>query len=305
MTTKHIPVLADEVVEMLKCRQGGVFLDCTLGGGGHTKLILESSEENWVYGIDRDTRALERTRQRLQPFGDRVCFLHGPFSQAEDLVGAVKFDGILADLGMSTDQLFEGRGFSFSDIDLDMRMDPTQGITAREILDTYGERDLYKVLVTGGVGGEAKAIARFLVNKRPFATARELSDAVSAAGLGKDRSSGRHAATVVFQALRMAVNNEVSEIEKLMEGASRLTKPGGRLAVITFHSLEDKLVTNRMREWESRGTYPASWRGKREGVSLGKVVTRKPIVPSDGEVEKNPASRSARLRVFEFDQIKN
>lgn len=300
MATRHVPVLAEEVIETLRAGSGGMFLDCTLGGGGHSELLLEASTENWVYAIDRDADAVTRASERLHKFGERVHLFHGPFSEVENFVGQNKFDGVLADLGMSTDQLYEGRGFSFSDSTLDMRMDSTQGITAAEIVNSYEERALFLLLAEGGVGGDAKSIARFIAKRRPFNTARELSDAISSAGLGKDRSSGRHAATVVFQALRMAVNSEVSEIETMMESVCRIVKPGARFAVITFHSLEDKLVTGRMREWASRGTYPASWRGVRTGSPLGKVVTKKPIVPSDAEIDRNPASRSARLRVFEF-----
>jgi 16S rRNA (cytosine1402-N4)-methyltransferase len=205
---------------------------------------------------------------------------------------------------MSTDQLREGRGFSFADAEaLDMRMnDEGAGMTAAEFVNTSSERDIYVALAEGGVGATARAIASILVRERPFESAVQLAEVIRMSHLGKRSESKVHPATVVFQALRMKVNREREEIEALLDAAPRLVKSGGRLAVITFHSVEDKLVTNRMRRWESAGSYPASWRGSRTEKRLGRVVSRKPIVPNEEERLRNPASRSARLRVFEFDQ---
>jgi 16S rRNA (cytosine1402-N4)-methyltransferase len=227
--------------------------------------------------------------------------VHTPYSDVLQQVSFRGFDGVLADLGMSTDQLREERGFSFADRSaLDMRMDETTGISAREFLNTAAERDIYIALARGGVGTTARQLARVLVSKRPFENALELAEVVRGSQLGKRAVSRVHPATVVFQALRMHVNQELQEIEKLLEVVPVLAKKGGKLAVITFHSLEDRLVANTMRGWESAGTYPASWRGPRDQKRIGVVSPKKPIVPSDEEVSRNAASRSARLRVFEF-----
>jgi 16S rRNA (cytosine1402-N4)-methyltransferase len=293
-----------EVVREIGAERGGLFLDCTLGGGGHTRAILDAHPDAWVVALDRDQRALDRARGWAGSYGDRLELMHAPFSQISKLRLHRAFDGVLADLGMSTDQLREGRGFSFADEDaLDMRMDESAGGTARELLNTLSERDLFIVLAQGGVGKNARSIARALLAARPFESARQVAEVVRQSQFGKRSGSGVHPATVVFQALRMAVNRELEEIEALLAAVPSVIKRGARLAVITFHSIEDKVVTNKMRAWESAGTYPASWRGARTERRLGSVVHRKAIEPSDSEVERNPASRSARLRVFEFEDV--
>jgi 16S rRNA (cytosine1402-N4)-methyltransferase len=298
----HIPVLLQEVLEQLRARRGGMFLDCTFGGGGHTRAILDASPESWVVAIDRDARALARAEAWAPRYGERLTLLHGPFSQVLTRLGATKFDGILADLGMSTDQLKEGRGFSFADDgSLDMRMDESAPVTAQEFLNSAPEREIYLALAEGGVGASARQLARILVQERPFSSAQHLADVVRGSSLGKRNQSKVHPATVVFQALRMKVNQEREEIEGLMRCVPDLVKgAGSRLGVITFHSVEDTLVVREMRRWESAGSYPASWRGARSGKRLGQLAPRKPICPSEEEVRVNPASRSARLRVFEF-----
>jgi 16S rRNA (cytosine1402-N4)-methyltransferase len=298
----HVPVLLREVVEQLQAERGGMFLDCTFGGGGHTRAILESSPDSWVVALDRDRRALERGSAWAHQYGDRLTLVQAPFSQARDVVGATRFDGVLADLGMSTDQLREGRGFSFTDEGaLDMRMDEGGGLTAQEFVNTASERDLYLTLAEGGVGQSARQLARMLIGRRPFESARQLAEVVRSSFLGKKGPSKVHPATVVFQALRMKINREREEIEDLMAAAPELVKgAGSRLAVITFHSIEDTLVAREMRSWESAGSYPASWRGSRTEKQIGRCVSRKPVCPDESEVQRNPASRSARLRVFEF-----
>ncbi|MFO0417531.1 MAG: 16S rRNA (cytosine(1402)-N(4))-methyltransferase RsmH, partial [Pseudomonadota bacterium] len=197
-----------------------------------------------------------------------------------------------------------GRGFSFSDADaLDMRMDEHSGVSARDFLNTASERELFIALAEGGVGTTARQLARALIAARPFENAKQLADLVKSSSLGKRSASKVHPATVVFQALRMRVNREREEIEALMRSAPNVVKShGSRLAVITFHSIEDTLVAREMRRWEAAGSYPASWRGARDEKRIGRVWPRKPVCPSDDEVERNPASRSARLRVFEFGE---
>lgn len=298
---QHIPVMVAEVLTLLRAAEGGVFLDCTFGGGGHTQAILDANPNSWVVAFDRDARALERGARWAPRYGSRLELRHAPFSQLSTLVGTQRFDGILADLGMSTDQLREGRGFSFADTAaLDMRMDEGDGESAADFINTSTERDIYLALARGGVGAEARAIARSLVRARPFGSAQQLAEVVRQSHLGKRSASKVHPATVVFQALRMQVNRELDEIEKLLDAAPELVKPGGRLVVLTFHSIEDRVVTNRMRGWGSSGSYPSSWRGPRTERSRGQVVVRKAVVPSAEEVVVNPAARSARLRAFEF-----
>jgi 16S rRNA (cytosine1402-N4)-methyltransferase len=300
----HVPVLLREVVEQLQAEKGGMFLDCTFGGGGHTRALLEASPDTWVVALDRDGRALERASSWSHEYGERLKLIRCPFSCAAEEVGFTKFDGILADLGMSTDQLHEGRGFSFSDEGpLDMRMDERAPTTAQDFLNTASEREIYLALAEGGVGSTARPLARTLVSRRPFESAKQLAEVVRQSQLGKKSGSKVHPATVVFQALRMKINREREEIEALLSAAPRLVKgAGARLAVITFHSLEDTLVAREMRRWESAGSYPASWRGVRDQRQLGKVYPKKPVCPTDEEVKRNPASRSARLRVFEFGE---
>lgn len=297
----HVPVMLNEVIEALGAGEGGMFLDCTFGGGGHTRGLLDANPNNMVVALDRDSRAIERGRRWAGTYGDRLELIHTPFSGASAVVSQHVFDGILADLGMSTDQLVEGRGFSFADQGaLDMRMDESEGVTAAEFVNSAAERDIFLALAEGGVGKNARAIARTLVFHRPFESAKALADAIKGSQLGKRSESKVHPATVVFQALRMKVNSELKEIEDLMESAPQVAKPGGKLAVITFHSIEDQAVANRMRKWESAGSYPANWRGIRAEKRIGRVVNRKAIVPTDDEIDRNPASRSARLRVFQF-----
>lgn len=298
----HVPVLLAEVLDFLRADRGGLFLDCTFGGGGHTRAILDASPESWVVALDRDVRALERGSRWASQYGDRLKLLHAPFSQIQEVVCGARFDGVLADLGMSTDQLREGRGFSFADDGiLDMRMNEEEGVTAQEFVNTASERDLFMAFAEGGVGSSARQLARFIKDHRPFQSAKHLADVVKSSHLGKKGASKVHPATVVFQALRMKINGEREEIQGLMSSAPHVVKgAGARLAIITFHSIEDTLVAREMRRWESAGSYPASWRGARTEQQLGRCVSRKPVCPSVEELERNPASRSARLRVFEF-----
>ena len=299
----HVPVMLNEVIEALGARGGGMFLDCTFGGGGHTRAILDASPDSWVVAMDRDARALERGSRWASAYGDRLDLVHAPFSKVAEAASGRVFDGVLADLGMSTDQLVEGRGFSFADTGpLDMRMDESAGMTAADFVNTSSEREIFLALAEGGVGKNARAIARTLVFHRPFTSPKALADAVKASQLGKRSQSHVHPATVVFQALRMHINDELGEVKKLLDAAPSVTKQGGKLAVITFHSVEDRAVASRMREWESAGSYPANWRGIRAEKRIGRVVNKGAEKPSDEEVSRNPASRSARLRVFQFGE---
>jgi 16S rRNA (cytosine1402-N4)-methyltransferase len=318
-TTIHYSVLKDEVIEQLaRCRQGTDahqcrFLDCTLGGAGHTEALLEALPDCTVIACDRDNRAIERAEKKLSEkfSSDRWKLIHTAFSQVEDSLSddEKNFDGMLVDLGLSTDQIKENRGFSFRDEDsLDMRMDESIGITAADIVNDSSEKDLLRILRRGGAEKEAFSATKAIVEHRPFKSTAALSEVVSNAlqwleRKKKQQRSNYHiktnAATVVLQAIRIEVNKEFEEIDAMLDAAPRLVKKGGRLGVITFHSLEDKLVTKRMRAWAQGNTAPA-YLGIIDRGSKGRFITSQPIVPSEKEIEINPASRSARLRVFEF-----
>jgi 16S rRNA (cytosine1402-N4)-methyltransferase len=298
----HISVLRDEVIGMLRAEQGGTFLDCTLGGGGHTAAILAASEDANVFALDRDQAALDRSSWISERYQGKFTAKHGSFSAASSFYQEKKFDGILADLGLSTDQLHEERGFSFNDHSaLDMRMDCSQGESVAELLERVSAQELYVILRQGGVGPEARSVAAALLRNKPFKSTRELAALLQELPALRAKKKKTHPATVVFQALRIAVNREIEEIETFMHQVPQMIKPGGRLAVITFHSLEDRLVTHQMRAWENQGSAPAGYRGAAREPKLGRVLTRKPITPNEKEIERNPASRSAQLRVFEFE----
>jgi len=299
--TRHIPVLFDQVLSFLRASEGGRFLDCTLGGGGHTEGILKANPENRVVAADRDVRAIERAHRRLASFGERVELRQLNFQELSGALHGERFTGMLADLGISTDQLFEERGFSFKDdTPLDMRMDESQPVSAHQLVNDLPERELYIVLREGGVGPEAKQVASAIVRARPVGTTRQLAELVATVLRGKHREKQVHPATVVFQALRMKVNEERAQIEALLDSAPALVSAGGRFVVITFHAIEDKVVTQRMRAWQQGGEFSAVMPGARPARALGKMVEKKAVAPDDSEGERNPSARSARLRIFEF-----
>jgi 16S rRNA (cytosine1402-N4)-methyltransferase len=285
----HTSVLLDEVLEALEPRGGIGFrsLDCTLGAGGHAAGLLErSSPDGQLVGLDADPGALELARARLAPFGERVRLVQRNFGE----LGALELEpmnAIVFDLGLSSMQLESGgRGFSFRfDEPLDMRFDPeSNGPTAAELLNTLPEAELERVLREYGEEPRARRVAREVVRRRPMARTGELVAAVGAA-LGPAR--GRiHPATRTFQALRIAVNDELATLETGLDAAVGLLRPGGRMAVISFHSLEDRIVKWRFRGWAEQGS--------------ARVVTRKPLVPSRTEAVANPRARSAKLRVLEW-----
>jgi 16S rRNA (cytosine1402-N4)-methyltransferase len=303
--SRHVSVLLSEVVEAFSSFRDAALLDVTFGGGGHSRALLDRMADCRVSAFDRDGRAVARGLQWSNEYGGRLHLQQARFSQIEMLAGEVVFDGILADLGMSTDQLYEQRGFSFADEgSLDMRMDENDELTASEFVNTASERELYLALIEGGVGAHSKRLAYFIADKRPFKTSRDLAEAIRKAQLGKRGVGKSHPATVVFQAIRMKINHEREEIEAFLDAVPRLiNRATGKLAVITFHSIEDALVARKLRSWESGGTYPASWRGPRNEERLGRVWPKKPVLPTSSEIAENPASRSARLRVFEFQEM--
>jgi 16S rRNA (cytosine1402-N4)-methyltransferase len=304
LSTAHIPVLAREVIENLAIQPGGRYIDCTLGGGGHSQTILEySSPGGQLMGIDADPEAITRSSQRLAPYGKSVLLINDNFVNLKDICVTHDFypvHGILFDLGLSTPQLDEeGRGFSFQyDAPLDMRFNPAQRVTAADIVNTYSEAELERIIKSFGEEVSARQIARYLVQKRPVATTGQLADLVEAAVGG--RHGKIHPATRTFQALRIVVNHEIANLESALKQAVTLLGFGGRLAVISYHSLEDRIVKQFMqRESKDCICPPEAIQcvcGHKANI---KLVTRRIITPTFAEVEMNPRSRSAKLRVCE------
>jgi 16S rRNA (cytosine1402-N4)-methyltransferase len=279
----HVPVLSREVIEGLAIQNGGHYLDATVGGGGHSALILAAADQVQLSAIDQDETAIAAAKAKL---GDRVKFYHENFSEFDP--GDTQFDGILADLGVSSVQLDVGdRGFSFrQEAALDMRMDRRQDLTAAEIVNHWEESKLADIFYTYGEERLSRRIAKRIVEQRPFKTTTELADTI-AHSVPKQYRYGRiHPATRVFQGLRIAVNRELEVLETLIAKAPMWLKPGGRIAIISFHSLEDRIVKHRLRESE-----------------LLKVLTKKPIIAQEDEIRENVRARSAKLRIAERKAI--
>jgi 16S rRNA (cytosine1402-N4)-methyltransferase len=299
--SRHVSVLCKEVVESFS--YPGMFLDLTFGGGGHSKAILVAHHKNVVFAVDRDLHAIGRGQGLIQEFSGRLDVVKGKFSHVGSFVGGRQFDGVIADLGMSTDQLKGQRGFSFmDDTELDMRMDVDAELTAAEVLNHYAKSDLYRVMRDGGIGPRViRPLVEGIVRGRPYRTTGEIVDVIKKV-IRRDKDQGGHPATVVFQALRMEVNQELAELRTVLAALPGLVKPQGRIAIIAFHSLEDKEVARVMRVWAQGSTVPARLRTGAEQRPIGRLLTRKAIVPTEEETEQNPASRSARMRVFEMEE---
>ena len=300
--------MPDETVALLAPRAGGVYCDATLGGGGHAERILRASEpDGRLIGIDRDPAALAAAGARLSPFGERVTLVHGAFGDARAILqqlGVVPIDGFVLDLGVSSPQLDRGeRGFSFrQEGPLDMRMDPTGGETAEALIRRIGVDELADILRRYGeeryAGRIARAIKEAVMDGRVTSTT-ELAALVARSVPTRERH--KDPATRTFQALRIAVNDELGQLERFLADFPSLVKPGGRVVVIAFHSLEDGLVKNRFRDLAKESGYPPDIAAKM-GLPppVVKVLTRKPLEPSDEEVARNPRSRSAKLRGAEM-----
>jgi 16S rRNA (cytosine1402-N4)-methyltransferase len=301
---QHIPVLCDEVVEYLATWRGGLFVDCTLGLGGHAAALLESSPGLRLIGIDRDEQALGLARERLAHFRDRVRLVLGNFSGLGALLraeGVEAVDGVLADLGVSSLQLDTAeRGFSFRlDGPLDMRMGRTE-MTAADVVNGYGEERLRQVFAQYGEERQARRIARAVVKARegkPIETTRELQEIVARAKGGGAAAHRRKIdpATRVFQAIRIEVNEELKGLEALLQEAVRLLETDGRLVVISYHSLEDRIVKNTLRTLARGEVDEVTGRTRSETQAI-EVLTRKPVRPTADEVAANPRARSAKLR---------
>ncbi|MGB9593673.1 MAG: 16S rRNA (cytosine(1402)-N(4))-methyltransferase RsmH [Anaerolineae bacterium] len=299
----HTPVLLNEVVEALAIRPFGWYVDCTVGLGGHSQAILEASQpDGRLLGLDADAHSLELARQRLTAFGDRAVLVHANFRDLERVArdaGVDAANGIVMDLGLSSWQLADSaRGFSFHDTgSLDMRFDPSEGAGAADLVNALPEDELAALIWRYGEEPKARPIARAIVRARPIATAGQLAEVIARA---VGRRGRIHPATRTFQALRIAVNRELESLEAALPQAVRLLAPGGRLAVIAFHSLEDRIVKTFFRN-ESRDCIcplgiPQCICGHRATL---RIVTKKPITPGPREVSTNPRARSAKLRVAE------
>lgn len=278
----HVPVLSRELVEGLAVSPSGHYLDATVGGGGHSRLILEAAPDVRVTAVDRDEQAIAAAKNQLAPYGDRVQFFQVNF--AEYGPSEVLFNGIIADLGVSSAHLdLAERGFSFRhSAALDMRMDRRQSLTAAEVINHWDETQLAEIFFKYGEERLSRRIARRIVEQRPFETTTELADAIAKCVPRQYRYGRIHPATRVFQALRIAVNEELTSLEAFLERAPKWLVPGGRIAIISFHSLEDRLVKHTLR-----------------ASPLLRVLTKKPTIPQADELEQNPRSRSAKLRIAE------
>ncbi|BAY41177.1 hypothetical protein NIES2111_55690 [Nostoc sp. NIES-2111] len=276
----HLPVLPQEVIAGLVVRPGGHYLDATVGGGGHSRLILQAAPDVKLTAVDQDEDALAAARKELAEFGERVKFVRSNFATYE--FPAASFDGVLADLGVSSYHLdTPERGFSFRHAaSLDMRMDQRQSLTAADVINDWDETELANIFFHYGEERLSRRIARRIVEKRPFSTTTELAEAIASSVPPKYRYGRIHPATRVFQALRIVVNDELKSLETFLEKAPQALVPGGRIVIISFHSLEDRLVKHGLRN-----------------SPILKVLTKKPIIATAAEIANNPRSRSAKLRI--------
>ena len=307
MEFEHISVMPGEVIGLLAVKKNGIYVDGTLGGGGHSLEILKAGAGR-VIGIDRDTDALSAASERLAPWHGSFTPVHDNFKNVASVLvslGVDAIDGGLLDLGVSSYQLDEAsRGFSYMhDAPLDMRMDKESGFSAYDVLNTYDEKALSDIFFEYGEEKWSKRIAQFIVRRReksPLETTGELVEIIESAIPKGARAAGGHPAKRVFQAVRIEVNGELKILEKALRDFVHVLKPGGRLAVITFHSLEDRITKNTFRDLCTDcicpKEFPVCVCGHR---ALAKAVTKKPVLPSAKEQEKNPRSRSAKLRIIE------
>jgi 16S rRNA (cytosine1402-N4)-methyltransferase len=302
--TNHIPVLYEEVLKYLDPQPGGDFIDGTLGAGGHTAGILEATAPNGrVLAFDKDPEAIEFAGKNLEKFGSRVTFINKSYADMPATAPAAGFervDGILLDLGLSSRQLDDGsRGFSFRyDAPLDMRFDQTQGKTAADLVNNLTEAELADIFWRYGEEKQSRKIARLIVENRPITTTAQLADLI--AQHSSQRQRRIHPATLVFQALRIAVNEELEAVETGIPAALDLLKPGGRMAVISFHSLEDRFVKRLFRQLSQDCICPPEQPiCTCDTKATVKLITRKAVKASEAEIETNPRSRSARLRIAE------
>ncbi len=309
MEFKHKSVLLDETIESLNIKPNGIYVDGTLGGGGHSYEIAKRlTDGGRLIGIDQDEDAIRAAKERLSEFADRVTIVRDNYCNMPkvlDELGVSKVDGILLDIGVSSYQLDEAeRGFTYKqDAPLDMRMDQRQEMTAKDIVNGYSEEDLYRIIRDYGEDKFAKNIAKHIVQARqvkPVETTFELDEIIKAAIPMKFRATGGHPAKKTFQAIRIELNRELEVLDESIDAMTDLLNDNGRLCIITFHSLEDRIVKTRFRKNENPCTCPPDFPvcvcGKKP---KGKVITRKPIVPDEEELKENKRAKSSKLRVFE------
>ena len=309
MEFRHKSVLLEESIEALHIRPDGIYVDGTLGGGGHSyEICRRLSDRGRLIGIDQDAAAIEAATERLGEFKDRVTIIRSNYCEMKrqlNSIGVTAVDGIILDLGVSSYQLDTAeRGFTYrEDVPLDMRMDQRQARTAKDIVNDYSEMELYRIIRDYGEDKFAKNIAKHIVQARqekPLETTGELIQAIKAAIPMKVRAVGGHPAKKTFQAIRIELNNELGVLKDSLDDMVDLLNDKGRLCIITFHSLEDRIVKNHFRTSENPcicpKEFPVCVCGR---ISKGKVITRKPILPGEEELEENSRSKSAKLRVFE------
>jgi len=305
----HISVFATEAVEALQPEPDHIYVDCTLGGAGHTgRLLAASSPTGRLIAIDQDTTAIENAKQVLAPYEGRFTIVHSNFRRLKSILeelGIEGVDGVLFDLGVSSPQLDEGeRGFSYQhDAPLDMRMDKTQLLTARDVVNEWSAEELTKIFYEYGEEKWSKRIADFIVRDRasaPIETTGQLVDIIKAAIPAAARREGGHPAKRTFQAIRIAVNDELNVFAEAIQQAIDVLRPGGRVAVITFHSLEDRIAKQSLQEAAKGCICPPELPICRcDNEPKVRIVTRKPILPSEEELASNPRARSAKLRIAE------
>lgn len=310
MEFNHYSVLRNETIENLNIKPDGIYVDGTLGGGGHAYQVASRlSEKGRLIGIDQDADAIVAAGERLKEFGDKITIIRSNYANMKEelhRIGVEKVDGIVLDLGVSSFQLdTPERGFTYRDENapLDMRMDDRQSLTAKDIVNGYSEMDLYRIIRDYGEDKFAKNIAKHIVQeraKKPIETTGELTEIIRASIPMKVQMTGGHPAKRTFQAIRIELNKELEVLQNNLDDMIDLLNPGGRICIITFHSLEDRIVKTNFKRNENPCTCPSDFPvcvcGKK---SKGKVVTRKPILPSEEELEVNSRSKSAKLRVFE------
>lgn len=302
--TPHVPVLYREVVSAFRARDTGVIIDCTLGYGGHTSLLLDAHPGIRTVGIDRDAAAIDFSQRRLAPYGERAAIRKGAFSRelaaVIDAVGRANVSGILADIGVSSLQLdMRSRGFSFESDTLDMRMDPAQPLSAAEVVNDYSALELERILRDYGELPNAKKVASVIAQRRPFTSARALAEAVGPYG---PRGKKIHPATLVMQAIRIEVNDELGELTRMLDVCETACLPDATIGIITFHSLEDRIVKQRFAAWGKSCICPPEAMRCTCGNNhaIGRPNPKKPLCARDDEIAVNPRSRSAKLRVFEM-----
>ncbi len=298
LDTPHIPVLLNETVNLFKDIKEGYFVDCTLGFGGHSEAMLERYPHIKLIGIDQDKDAMEFAKKRLAKYSDRVEFINKRASDALKELKGLNITGILADIGVSSFQLDNPeRGFTFDSDTLDMRMNKDQDFSAKDVVNFYSREDLERILKEYSEDRRYKKIADFIIKNRPITSNRELSEVLMKAGL-KDKKQ----LAPIFQAIRIEVNNELNELENILNESEKLAKNGTILGIITFHSLEDRIVKNRFKEWAKKCICPPEaircecGNNNQKGI----ILTKKPITATKEEIQKNPRSRSAKLRGFMF-----